>query len=118
MRVEATGATGCGRMLVGVRRVALMVEAHARVELDLCGACDVDATEALLGEYPLQLGAGENASARVRRCARCGCALSRYAARAIATARRVTRSASTPASARTGTTSTSTASGTVASPLL
>lgn len=48
MRVEAIRCEGCGRMLVGVRRVALMVEAHARVELDLCGACVVDATEALL----------------------------------------------------------------------
>jgi hypothetical protein len=35
-------------MLVGVRRVALLVEAHSRVELDLCGACVTDAVDALL----------------------------------------------------------------------
>jgi hypothetical protein len=48
MRVESKTCDGCGRMLVGVRRVALMVEAHARVELDLCGACVTDAVDALL----------------------------------------------------------------------
>jgi ferredoxin len=48
VRVEAHKCDGCGRMLVGVRRVALMVDAHPRVELDLCGACTVDAVDTLL----------------------------------------------------------------------
>jgi hypothetical protein len=35
-------------MLYGVARVALMVDAHPRVELDLCRSCIVEAADAVL----------------------------------------------------------------------